>query len=378
MNKSFALEVRFVEFTARYLWKFLRIFLGRHLARRCKKCVLPDTCTTLNKEGLCPECEKFVPQNEQALSESVEESKKLDSILHSHENKGKWKYDAILLFSGGKDSAYMLHRITEEYPNLRLLCLLVDNGFMSPYALENAKSILGKFNVDSTTYYPRFSFVKKVFRYTLTNPARFNGYTTIDLMDGFVTFDSSKNLAAKLDIPLVLCGLSKMQVVTAFGPIGCEYPREKELKPLKEHVGINLREVFNDEEMNYWFDASKWPEEKVPRFVFPMAAWDLDEDFVLGEVERLDLISSKQLRPLMTNHELIPVIGMSEVANFGYCCWEVEFAPSVREGKSNRDYWLSLFEMVEYSSKTGRFINKSMINTLNRLDLSKKDIGIPD
>jgi hypothetical protein len=47
----------------------------------------------------------------------------------------------------------------------------------------------------------------------------------------------------------------------------------------------------------------------------------------------------------------------------------------IRAGKSNLAYWRNLFEMAEYSAKTGRLLSESTVETLKTLGLSKKDIG---
>lgn len=376
-SKTHSLEVSLVEFTARYLWKAIRPFVSRHLSKRCTVCILPETYAPLNELGVCGECEKHArsgPAETRAADPQLKS--RLDELLQSHQGKSTGPYDAMVLVSGGKDSAYMLHRVVHEYPDLRLLAVLVDNGFMSAFALKNAEHVLNRFDVPQITIKPKPSFVKKVFRYTLTHLDKQTGYSIVDLMDGFVTFDHAKNLAVHYDIPLILCGLSKVQLESVFGPIELEFPPEQEQASLSEHAAIVLRDVFDDVEMQYWFDGSKWPKEKVPRFVLPFTAWDLDENQILGEVHRLGLISKKRSRPLLTNNALIPVIGMAEVGRFGYCSWEIEFARMIREGKSERAYWLALFEMLEYSTRTGRFINRTVEQTLGRLGLTKQDLGI--
>ena len=78
----------------------------------------------------------------------------------------------------------------------------------------------------------------------------------------------------------------------------------------------------------------------------------------------------------MTNNELIPVIGLIDVAKFGYSTFEPEFAQMIREGKTERRYWLNVFEMLEYSAKTGRFISSTVDQTLAKLGLTRADVGL--
>ena len=128
--------------------------------------------------------------------------------------------------------------------------------------------------------------------------------------------------------------------------------------------------------MKNWFDGSKHPPEKVPRFLLPFCAWDLKETEVIAAVKNWGLIKKSNVSPLLTNNAVIPVIGVAEYNHFGYSSFEVEFARMIREGKSDRAYWKNLFEMLEYSAKTGRFIKDTLYNTLDALDLKPSDIGL--
>ena len=97
---------------------------------------------------------------------------------------------------------------------------------------------------------------------------------------------------------------------------------------------------------------------------------------IVETLDRNDLIPKSLCSPLLTNNALIPVIAMVEVAKFGFSCFEVEFSKMIRAGKVERGYWLNLYEMLEFSTKTGRFINTSVKQTLQALDLQLCDLGI--
>ncbi|MDD1673748.1 MAG: hypothetical protein LUP99_04990 [Methanomicrobiales archaeon] len=99
---------------------------------RCKKCIL-DSATPgiiLNPAtGLCQYCEQepvVVPKSEE-----------LHQILNG--SRGKKEFDAIFALSGGKDSCYTLHHLKNLYPDLRILAVQFDNGFISNIAVNNAK-----------------------------------------------------------------------------------------------------------------------------------------------------------------------------------------------------------------------------------------------
>ena len=47
-----------------------------------------------------------------------------------------------------------------------------------------------------------------------------------------------------------------------------------------------------------------------------------------------------------------------------------------REGRSARTGWINLFEMLEYATRTGRFVGRTATRTLARLNLTPTDLGI--
>lgn len=338
---------------------------------------MPESYIEIKKSGICTACDEYLSNAKNTVpAAQKKDHDQLNELLRTCQGRGAGGYDALVLLSGGKDSAYLLHSLASVYPELRILTVLVDNGFMSPIALENASCLRRKFNFDHITLSPRRSFVKTVFHYALTHLERQKGYSIVDLLDGTITFDSARNLAAKCGIPLVIGGVGRVQAENLFGITSFELTREQELAALKKHADIVLEEVTEDEDFHLWWDPLKWPSASRPRTIFPFMVWDPDETYILKEVERLGLIDKKRCSPLLTNNALIPVIGLAENARLGYTSFEVEFARMIREGKSKRKYWLNLFEMLEVSAKTGKFINKSVTQTLSALGLSKADIGI--
>ncbi|MFP3853755.1 MAG: hypothetical protein ACLFWD_05615, partial [Anaerolineales bacterium] len=281
-----------------------------------------------------------------------------------------------VLISGGKDSSLLLHQLATQHPDLRIMTLLVDNGFMSPIALENAERVRAKFDVDHMIYRLKSSFVSKGFAFTLTHLDRQLGYSIVDLLDGTFTFNAARNLASQMGIPLILCGLSRTQAETVFGDDDYELPPGRELEVFEELSQTPLYEIFNEEEMDRFWERSKYPNVEPPRFIMPYVASDPAETYILNEVERLGLLEADRTRPLLTNNALIPVIAIAEINHLGYTSFEVEFSQMIRGGKSDRTYWRNLFEMAEYSAKTGHFLSDSTMATLKELGLSKQDVGL--
>ena len=95
---------------------------------RCKNCNLPETHETItfDNERVCNIC------NGQKVRNSLDwESKKLELDALVEEYKGKYDYDCIVPFSGGKDSTWTLYYLVKEY-GLKPLVVRYDHGFMRP------------------------------------------------------------------------------------------------------------------------------------------------------------------------------------------------------------------------------------------------------
>lgn len=61
------------------------------------------------------------------FNQRSEEKENFESILKKHEGFGSENYDALILYSGGKDSSYLVRRIKDEFPKLQ-----VDHIFVRP------------------------------------------------------------------------------------------------------------------------------------------------------------------------------------------------------------------------------------------------------
>ena len=69
----------------------------------------------------------------------------LDKIIE--ENRGKFEYDCIIPFSGGKDSTFTLYYLIKEY-SLKPLVVQFNHGFMRPNLLKNNERTFKSLGVD--------------------------------------------------------------------------------------------------------------------------------------------------------------------------------------------------------------------------------------
>jgi N-acetyl sugar amidotransferase len=83
----------------------------------------------------------------------------LDKLIEKY--RGKYAYDCIVPFSGGKDSTFQLYYLIKEY-NLKPLVVRFNHGFMRQTIEENNKRTFKKLGVDVIEFIPNWKIVKKL------------------------------------------------------------------------------------------------------------------------------------------------------------------------------------------------------------------------
>ena len=113
----------------------------------CPRCLLPDGTFGLqvpDGAGPCSHCRYWDryggPYRDHAVLR-----RRLGERLRAV--RGRGRYDALVGLSGGKDSAYVLHRLTRDH-ELNVLAVTFDNGFMTDFARDNIARVVDALGVD--------------------------------------------------------------------------------------------------------------------------------------------------------------------------------------------------------------------------------------
>ena len=87
--------------------------------KKCGKCGLPETYETIEftDSGMCNICVQHKFKTE--VIDWNARKLQFDKIIA--ENRGKYEYDCIVPFSGGKDSTFTLYYLMEEYGLIMVL-----------------------------------------------------------------------------------------------------------------------------------------------------------------------------------------------------------------------------------------------------------------
>lgn len=170
---------------------------GDFQVKLCTRCVTPVTneSATFDAAGVCSVCHQIDYKTTQI--DWAARAEEFDALIEAH--RGKYDYDCIVPFSGGKDSTFTLwHLVTQK----KLKCLVVsfDHGFYRPRLLENRRRTLKKLGQDFIQFTPNWKLVRKLMYESLRRRGDFCWHCHTGI------FSYPMRLAVKLEIPLLIWG----------------------------------------------------------------------------------------------------------------------------------------------------------------------------
>ncbi|MEY9900971.1 7-cyano-7-deazaguanine synthase [Bradyrhizobium sp. USDA 329] len=94
---------------------------------------------------MCSICREFV-RRDTTPARAAQLADALQQVIAANRSDGR-RYDAVVAFSGGKDSTFLLKVLQEKF-RLNLLAVTFDNGFLSRAAFENMRKVVAALHVD--------------------------------------------------------------------------------------------------------------------------------------------------------------------------------------------------------------------------------------
>lgn len=304
----------------------------------CKKCVLDSKTPGISihpETGLCQFCEQFTPLPEEKKEEY---RARMDLLLKSPPQRGK--YDVIFALSGGIDSSYTLYRLKKDYPNLNILAVQFDNGFISETALENArkfcdltKSTYMRLTVDQNTLQDTFS---RAARSRDAYPASAK-YRASDICNTCISIIKQKiiELAVTTKSPFI---------VFAFSPGQTDAPFITLTKPflvwMRKFFNGNLKVMGVDKRDTYLINPdlirSDSPEPQVT-IIHPFLVWDYDKPKFKEECIELGW-TDPGLKDHNSSNCLLNAFAIkNHLDKYHIHSYAYDLAALVRQGKMKRD-----------------------------------------
>lgn len=140
------------------------------MLKKCTACGLPETYETIEfgADGVCNICRQKEYKDERI--DWAARKLMLDELVEQY--RGKYEYDCIVPFSGGKDSTFTLLYLMREY-KIKPLVVQFNHGFMRPTLQENNQRTFKALGVDVHSFTPNWRIVKRLMREALVRKGDF-------------------------------------------------------------------------------------------------------------------------------------------------------------------------------------------------------------
>lgn len=209
----------------------------KNTLKKCVRCGLPETYETIefDDQGLCNICKSTEYKHNEV--DWAKRKRQLDKLIEKH--KGKYSYDCIVPFSGGKDSTFQLLYLMREY-KLKPLVVRFNHGFMRKTIDDNCTRTFKKLGVDVLEFTPNWHIVKKLMLESFVRKTDFCWHCHTGI------FSYPLRVALMYKVPLVIWG-EGMAEVTAYHEYSdeeIEYEDDKKFNMLRT-LGITAEDMYN-------------------------------------------------------------------------------------------------------------------------------------
>jgi len=295
----------------------------------CKICSLSGTHpgVTLDEDSVCSLCKLEVADellhNVNYAKSAYEEFKNSRPNLHS-------PYDCVLMFSGGKDSTYLLDKFVNEF-HKRVLAYTFDVPFESDHAAANVRLVQSKIRATFVDEEDDEN-IKTVVRSAFNRPARDKPGEYLDEKFPCMSCRTFFVIRAVLyayrhRIPYVIFCADPQQILTV-------QPEVREIvRGFYRAFGQELATGAFEGELEELLFAE---DERLPKIVFPFVAMhrEYDPDRIIAELKAKDLYHSS---PLETHCMLFPLLNHYSFRHWDCMFYKLNASSYLRAVRKNKD-----------------------------------------
>lgn len=273
-----------------------------------------------------------------AAEKKADYRRKLDDLIAGTRGQAP-TYDAVMAYSGGKDSSYTLKLLREQY-DLRLLALTFDNHFISPAAVENIKTMTDHLSVDCIVFKPPWPLMKALFAAAADEdifpaPTLIRASAICTACIGIVKSLVLKT-ALEMSIPLVAFGWSPGQApiqsaIMKASPSLTQQSQKVLLDAVPKDLVSDLSRYFLPDG---YYDTFR---DRFPYNVHPLAFFDYDEERIVADLEGAGWKTPKDTDTNSSNCLLNAYANHCHLKRHRFHPYVWEIANMVRQGVMNRD-----------------------------------------
>lgn len=194
--------------------------------KRCNPCGLPETHETIvfDAAGKCNVCRNV--EFKQSAIDWGQRRENLAELIEEH--RGKYDYDCIVPFSGGKDSTWTLYYLVKEF-GIKPLVVRFDHGFMRPNLEDNVKRVCRKLGVDIVSFTPNWRVVQRLMLQSFLEKGDFCWHCHTGI------FSYPMWVALEKQVPLIFWGEPSAEYTAYFS-----YEQEEEVDEKRFNRYVNL------------------------------------------------------------------------------------------------------------------------------------------
>jgi len=305
---------------------------------RCTKCVLSKHFPRIkfDEDGVCNYCRQTntIINTDDVVSEARVQIEELFK-----QRDPACEYDAIVCYSGGKDSTYTLQLAVEKY-NLRVLAFTLDNGFISKTAWSNIRRVVDKLGVDHWIYRPNTkhynAIAKASAEHDIYNKKTLTRISAICNSCISIVNTTALKLALEKNIPFILAGftLGQIPVNSIIYKNHYKFLAESRASSL-EKLRINAGE-FVDQYLSIPENLVR-DLENYPYNINILCVENITEEEIIERVKTLDWHSPGDVDGCSSNCILNTFNNYVHERVFEYNPYEMELSHLIREGLLTRE-----------------------------------------
>jgi tRNA(Ile)-lysidine synthase TilS/MesJ len=328
--------------------------------RICARCILPETFPNIrfDSDGVCNHCRREESALAKNATKKAEYRQKFDNLVGATKGQAP-TYDAIMAYSGGKDSSYTLKLLKERY-GLRMIALTLDNHFVSATAWDNMQQVTDSLQIDHIRFRPPWPLMRTLFALTAQKdifpaPTLLRASSICTACIGLVKSLVLKT-AIEMSIPLVAFGWSPGQA-----PIQSAIMKTN--PTLIRQNQFVMKKVFPSDiiqGIGHYFIPDAYYEdykERFPHNIHPLAFFDYDEREIKLQLDELGWQAPTDTDTNSTNCLLNTFANHCHLHRHGFHPYVLEIANMVRQGVMSREegvkkiYTEQNQKMVAYAEK---------------------------
>ena len=318
---------------------------------RCTKCILPETFPSikLDADGVCNYCKSYKGQKRQE-DLKTQYRQKFESLLKKTSPTPSTLnpepcYHVLMAYSGGKDSTYTLDIFKNNY-KLNVLAVTFDHGFLSPFAIENIKTICDTLGIDHITFKPRLDVLKNIFAASISD----NLYSKKSLERASTICRSCMGLvksitlkiAIEKHIPFIGYGWSPGQapVQSSVMKVNVGFIRSSQksfFDPLFKIAGDDIKPYFLNESDFKRLESDIYN-------IHPLAFLEYNEEKIYKRIQELGWEQPKDTDSNSSNCLLNSFANQVHIKKYGFHPYAFEVSGLVRAGVMTREAGIEKIE----------------------------------